>query len=165
MLPVASAGRRSSSKVSRLPNKPYRLRTMHLSNPSYPIPAVAAGVLAVALSVGPLRQTFSLYCTPAAALLAGFHLLPAAGPISKPTVLGALGGLSLASLGFHQARRRGGAIAPPQKELALITGASSGIGRAIAKELGAKGYGLVLVARREALLQTLAEEIRCVRTI
>lgn len=119
-------------------------------------------MLAVALSVGPLRQTFSLYCTPAAALLAGFSLLPATGPVSKPTVLGALGGLSLASLGFHQARRRRGAIAAPHEELALVTGASSGIGRAIAKELGRQGYGLVLVARREGLLKGLAEEIKCV---
>lgn len=124
---------------------------------------MAAGVLAVALSVGPLRQTFNLYCTPAAALLAGLHFLPAAGPISKPTVLGTLGGLSLASFGFHQVRRTRppyGSVAPPEEELALITGASSGIGRSIAKELARKGYGLVLVARREALLQGLAEEIR-----
>lgn len=142
---------------SPIPTIPCRLRTYY---PTPNTPAVAAGVLAVALSVGPLRQTLSLYCTPAAALLAGFHLLPAAGPVSKPTVLGALGGLSLASVGFHQARRRRGAIAPQQEELALITGASSGIGRAIAKELGAKGVGLVLVARREALLQSLADEIK-----
>jgi hypothetical protein len=145
----------------------------HLTHPPSPNQhhhkAVAAGVLAVALSVGPspLRQTFSLYCTPAAALLAGFHLfLPAAGPVSKQTVLGALGALSLASLGFHQARRTRppyGSIAPPSEELALVTGASSGIGRAIAAELAKQGIGVVLVARRNGLLQSLAEELlRCV---
>jgi uncharacterized protein len=43
---------------------------------------------------------------------------------------------------------------------ALITGASKGIGKAIAFELAAKGYDLLLVARSENLLQRVSEEIK-----
>jgi uncharacterized protein len=43
---------------------------------------------------------------------------------------------------------------------ALITGASSGIGKAYAGSLAQRGYGLVLVARRRELLESLAEELR-----
>lgn len=45
-------------------------------------------------------------------------------------------------------------------QVAVVTGASSGIGRALAKELAAHGCTLGLVARREAELLSLAEEIR-----
>lgn len=44
---------------------------------------------------------------------------------------------------------------------ALITGASSGIGREIARELSAKGYGLILVARRMENLEALKRELAC----
>lgn len=43
---------------------------------------------------------------------------------------------------------------------ALITGASSGIGKEIARELANKGYHLVLVARNEEELKKLAEELK-----
>lgn len=46
-----------------------------------------------------------------------------------------------------------------QKNTAIITGASSGIGQATAKELAAKGYHVMLAARREERLVDLKKEI------
>ena len=43
--------------------------------------------------------------------------------------------------------------------VAMVTGASSGIGREIAIILASKGYDVILVARREGLLRDLADEL------
>lgn len=43
---------------------------------------------------------------------------------------------------------------------ALIVGGSEGVGAAFARKLAAAGFKLVLVARKEAPLQALADELR-----
>lgn len=49
------------------------------------------------------------------------------------------------------------------KKLALITGASSGIGYSLAKVLHATGYDVLLVARREDKLKQLSDELNLIR--
>ncbi|WKD57134.1 Sulfoacetaldehyde reductase [Corynebacterium capitovis DSM 44611] len=48
---------------------------------------------------------------------------------------------------------------PSTDSYALITGASQGIGEAIARDLASAGYNLIVVARREDVLMRLATEL------
>jgi uncharacterized protein len=48
----------------------------------------------------------------------------------------------------------------PSRPVALITGASSGLGAEFARALAAKGADLILAARREARLQALAKQLQ-----
>ena len=45
------------------------------------------------------------------------------------------------------------------KGTVLVTGASSGIGAALARTFASQGFALVLTARRESLLKELHEEL------
>lgn len=51
------------------------------------------------------------------------------------------------------------------EKIALVTGASSGIGRDMARELAKRGYGLILVARDKEKLEELQKELQVETTI
>ncbi|KDO34710.1 hypothetical protein SPRG_00773, partial [Saprolegnia parasitica CBS 223.65] len=61
---------------------------------------------------------------------------------------------------FHWHARRLVPLEPRAKGVAVVTGASSGLGREIAFALAEKGFNLVLVARTEATLERIAKEMR-----
>ena len=55
--------------------------------------------------------------------------------------------------------RRMALPAPTPESTVVVTGASSGIGAELARELARRGYGVTLVARRTELLEALADEL------
>merc|ERR1711871_480745 len=88
----------------------------------------------------------------------------AAGLASNPSfmmvwvVIIAMGFKAMAWL-IRLARGRLGRVEPSKDGHALITGASSGIGREIARDLARRGFNTILVGRNAKALQALAKEL------
>src|SRR4051794_17132925 len=61
-------------------------------------------------------------------------------------------------------RARRSLMAPESSKVVLITGASSGIGAAVAREAARRGHRLALTARRADRLEELAEQVRATGT-
>lgn len=55
--------------------------------------------------------------------------------------------------------------APSASARAVVTGASSGIGMALARNLAHRGHSLILVARRGEILEELAEDLRTAQRV
>src|SRR5688572_20954314 len=54
---------------------------------------------------------------------------------------------------------KGPLMTVPSRPIAVVTGASSGIGEQYARRYAREGYDLVVVARSEKVLQSLADEL------
>lgn len=75
-------------------------------------------------------------------------------------LLGAPGALLLYRLSYRLLRPQEAAIRPQAGPYALVTGASAGLGRALALELARRGSNLILVALPGRNLEQLARQIR-----